>query len=74
MIDSPCRACTDRPVGGGCHSSCPKYAEYRKKIDERNRKREEAREANRHGKAITHDVIRQIYRKAGGRSVNIQSR
>lgn len=71
-IDSPFRVCTERFLY--CHSACPRYAEYRAKIDEMTRRREQARQDNRHGKEITISTIRQIYRKAGGRSVNIQSR
>lgn len=44
IIDAPCRGCSDRTIG--CHSTCKRYFEYRKRVDEireaeRRRRREE---------------------------------
>lgn len=72
MIDCPCRYCKDRFLH--CHSGCIRYAEYRAMIETLNEKRKQARKDNQHGKAIDTATIRKIYKKAGGRSVNIQSR
>lgn len=72
MINSPCRTCTDRVLR--CHKTCERYAEYRNKIEAIAAKREQARRDNQHGKAMTIADIRNAYRKAGGKSVNIQSR
>jgi hypothetical protein len=40
---SPCKDCPDRHEK--CHSACEKYLEYRKQIDEINKKRAQAQEA-----------------------------
>lgn len=32
MIQAPCKGCEERQVG--CHSTCEKYAEYKKKKNE----------------------------------------
>lgn len=35
-MKGPCLDCDERYIG--CHSDCPKYLEYRKKLDEENKK------------------------------------
>ena len=40
MPSTPCKGCQERFVG--CHSTCEKYAQMRKEIDELNEKRRKA--------------------------------
>lgn len=35
MVNAPCKDCPDRYLG--CHSSCPKYIEFRKEKDAENK-------------------------------------
>lgn len=72
MIDSPCRTCTERVLH--CHAKCERYAGYRKNVEEIAAKREQERIDRHHGKAMTIADIRRTYKRAGGKSVNIQSR
>lgn len=41
-MGSPCMNCMERKML--CHSACPQYAEFRRKIDDLNRKRQIQRE------------------------------
>lgn len=39
MITAPCKDCPDRAIG--CHSICPKYAEFKKAMDAQHKRKEE---------------------------------
>lgn len=36
--NGPCKGCTDRTEFGACHSTCEKYIDYKKKVQEYNDK------------------------------------
>lgn len=45
-ITGPCQNCKERHLA--CHDSCPKFIEYREKIDTFNEKKREAEALNRY--------------------------
>lgn len=46
MIKTPCKGCVDRPEGGGCHSKCERYAQFKQELVEDKQKRLDARKDN----------------------------
>lgn len=42
----PCRGCTDRQPGTGCHDRCERFQAWRKKLDERNKKERQFHQSN----------------------------
>lgn len=46
MIECKCKGCEERHPG--CHSDCPDYILFRKKLDEENKKKIEDRGPNMH--------------------------
>ena len=59
---APCKGCESREVG--CHSKCPKYAEFRAEKDRIRAKRKEEHEVSRTGMEYSIKVNRH-YHKAG---------
>jgi hypothetical protein len=56
-IDCPCKGCTDRWIDTEtltrCHSSCSKYVEYKKRIDDINNQLKEERDFNKFSFGLT---------------------
>lgn len=62
MQTTPCYQCPDRCVG--CHSACEKYTEYRKTVDDANKRRRAAAAASE-AFALRGDRIRRDAHKYG---------
>lgn len=57
-MENPCRWCTDRNIN--CHGTCEKYKEWKKVINEQNRKIRIMKDSER---IATNDIIKGIRRK-----------
>lgn len=64
-LDSPCRGCTDRCMR--CHSSCGRYAEYRKELERRRQEHRAVQEQYDLTMALTKELRRRVDNKILGR-------
>ena len=59
-LNGPCKGCEERTEFGACHSTCEKYIEWKKQIDEYNRKLKADRDKS-------FDVSNFLYRRVNKR-------
>ena len=65
MISGPCKDCAERQIG--CHSTCKKYVDFRKRLDEKNKLEREKRLEIIERRNYINDTAKRFKRRYGNR-------